>query len=46
LPETPAKAGISAIIQTGGSIMDEEVIKEADRRKMVMVMTGVRHFKH
>ena len=41
-----SKAGISAIIQTGGSIMDEEVIKEADRRKMVMVMTGVRHFKH
>ena len=41
-----AKAGITAIIQTGGSIMDEEVIKEANRRKMVMVMTGVRHFKH
>ncbi len=41
-----AKAGISAIIQTGGSIMDEEVIKEANRRKLIMVTTGVRHFKH
>jgi phosphoribosylaminoimidazolecarboxamide formyltransferase/IMP cyclohydrolase len=41
-----AKAGISAIIQTGGSIMDEDVIKEANRCKLVMVMTGVRHFKH
>ena len=41
-----AKAGIKAIIQTGGSIADEDVIKEADRRKIIMVTTGVRHFKH
>lgn len=41
-----AKAGIKAIIQTGGSIMDEAVIKEADKKKIAMVMTGVRHFKH
>lgn len=41
-----AKAGVSAIIQTGGSIMDEDVIKEANRCKLAMVMTGVRHFKH
>jgi phosphoribosylaminoimidazolecarboxamide formyltransferase/IMP cyclohydrolase len=41
-----AKAGIKAIIQTGGSIADEEVIKEANKRKIAMVMTGVRHFKH
>lgn len=41
-----AKAGVTAIVQTGGSIMDEEVIKEADRLKLVMVTTGVRHFKH
>jgi len=41
-----AKAGIKAIIQTGGSIADEEVIKEANRRKLIMVFTGVRHFKH
>lgn len=41
-----AKAGVKAIIQTGGSIADEEVIKEADKRKVAMVMTGIRHFKH
>jgi phosphoribosylaminoimidazolecarboxamide formyltransferase/IMP cyclohydrolase len=41
-----AKAGIKAIIQTGGSIMDEAVIKEADKKKIAMVTTGVRHFKH
>ncbi len=41
-----AKAGVKAIIQTGGSIMDEAVIKEADKRKVAMVTTGIRHFKH
>lgn len=41
-----AKAGIKAIIQTGGSIADEDVIKAADRAKIAMVFTGVRHFKH
>jgi phosphoribosylaminoimidazolecarboxamide formyltransferase/IMP cyclohydrolase len=41
-----AKAGINVIVQTGGSIMDEDVIKEANRLKMVMITTGVRHFKH
>jgi len=41
-----AKAGIKAIIQTGGSIADESVIKAADRAKIAMVMTGARHFKH
>jgi phosphoribosylaminoimidazolecarboxamide formyltransferase/IMP cyclohydrolase len=41
-----AKAGIKAIIQTGGSIADEDVIKEADRRGIAMVTTGVRHFRH
>lgn len=41
-----AKAGIKAIIQTGGSIADEEVIKAADKAKMAMVMTGIRHFRH
>ena len=40
------KAGIKAIIQTGGSIADKEVIKEADKGKISMVTTGVRHFKH
>jgi phosphoribosylaminoimidazolecarboxamide formyltransferase/IMP cyclohydrolase len=41
-----AKAGIKGIVQTGGSIADEEVIKEADKKKLAMVMTGIRHFKH
>jgi phosphoribosylaminoimidazolecarboxamide formyltransferase/IMP cyclohydrolase len=41
-----AKAGVKAIIQTGGSIMDTEVIKEADKKKMAMVTTAIRHFKH
>ena len=41
-----SKAGIKAIIQTGGSIADSDVIKEADKEKIAMVMTGCRHFKH
>jgi phosphoribosylaminoimidazolecarboxamide formyltransferase/IMP cyclohydrolase len=49
MPDTvtiAAKAGVKAIIQTGGSIMDESVIKEADKKKIAMVTTGIRHFKH
>ncbi len=41
-----AKFGISAIIQPGGSVRDEEVIEAADEHDLVMVLTGVRHFKH
>ena len=41
-----AKAGIKVIVQTGGSIADADVIREADKAKIAMVMTGVRHFKH
>ena len=41
-----AKAGIVALIQPGGSIRDDEVIKAADSYDMAMVMTGVRHFRH
>ena len=41
-----AKAGIKVIIQTGVSLADEEVIKAADKAKMAMVMTGIRHFRH
>src|SRR3989339_255164 len=44
--EAAKKAGITAIIQTGGSVRDQEVIDAADRLGMAMVMTGVRHFKH
>jgi phosphoribosylaminoimidazolecarboxamide formyltransferase/IMP cyclohydrolase len=41
-----ADAGVKAIIQPGGSVRDEEVIKAADERKIAMVFTGIRHFKH
>jgi len=41
-----AKCGITAIIQPGGSIKDEEVIKAIDEYNMAMVLTGVRHFRH
>lgn len=41
-----AAAGVKAIMQTGGSIADDDVIKEADKSKISMVMTGARHFKH
>ncbi|MBF0522153.1 MAG: bifunctional phosphoribosylaminoimidazolecarboxamide formyltransferase/IMP cyclohydrolase [Candidatus Omnitrophica bacterium] len=40
------KAGIVAVIQPGGSIADAEVIKGADKAKIAMVFTGIRHFKH
>ncbi|HHY05656.1 MAG TPA: bifunctional phosphoribosylaminoimidazolecarboxamide formyltransferase/IMP cyclohydrolase [Clostridia bacterium] len=44
--EVAAQAGISAIIQPGGSIRDEDVITKADEYGIVMVFTGMRHFKH
>ncbi|MEH7451773.1 bifunctional phosphoribosylaminoimidazolecarboxamide formyltransferase/IMP cyclohydrolase [Gottfriedia acidiceleris] len=44
--EAAAKAGITAIIQPGGSIKDEDSIKKADEYGIAMVFTGVRHFKH
>lgn len=44
--ETAAEAGIRAIIQPGGSIRDEEVIAAADNAGMIMVFTGMRHFRH
>ena len=40
------RAGITAVIQPGGSIRDEEVIKAADEKKIAMLFTGVRHFRH
>ncbi len=39
-------AGITAVIQPGGSIRDEESIAAADEKGMAMVFTGMRHFKH
>jgi len=41
-----AKAGITAVIQPGGSLKDEEVIKAANEHGIAMVMTGMRHFRH
>ncbi|MBI5453850.1 MAG: bifunctional phosphoribosylaminoimidazolecarboxamide formyltransferase/IMP cyclohydrolase [Deltaproteobacteria bacterium] len=41
-----AEHGITAIIQPGGSIKDEEVIKAADEHGIAMVFTGIRHFRH
>lgn len=41
-----AERGIKAIIQPGGSIRDEEVIKACDEHGIAMVFTGIRHFKH
>ncbi|MGH8706626.1 MAG: bifunctional phosphoribosylaminoimidazolecarboxamide formyltransferase/IMP cyclohydrolase, partial [Burkholderiales bacterium] len=41
-----ARAGAVAVIQPGGSVRDDEVIAAADARKVAMVFTGVRHFRH
>jgi len=41
-----AKVGVTAVVQPGGSIRDEEVIKAADEHGMAMVFTGVRIFRH
>jgi len=41
-----AAAGATAIIQPGGSIRDDEVIKAADEKGIAMVFTGMRHFRH
>lgn len=43
---TAAAAGVTAIIQPGGSVRDEESIKKANELGIAMVFTGVRHFKH
>jgi phosphoribosylaminoimidazolecarboxamide formyltransferase / IMP cyclohydrolase len=40
------EAGATAVIQPGGSVRDEEVIKAADEHGIAMVFTGVRHFRH
>jgi len=44
--ENAARAGITAIVQPGGSKKDEDVIAAADRLGVAMVFTGKRHFKH
>ena len=44
--EAAAACGVSAVVQPGGSIRDDEVIAAADRLGIAMVFTGFRHFKH
>lgn len=44
--DAAAAAGITAVIQPGGSMRDAEVIQAADEAGMAMVFTGVRHFRH
>jgi len=41
-----ARQGITALIQPGGSVRDEEIIAAADEHNLAMVFTGIRHFKH
>ena len=41
-----AEGGVTAVVQPGGSIRDDEVIAAADEAGMAMVFTGVRHFRH
>jgi phosphoribosylaminoimidazolecarboxamide formyltransferase/IMP cyclohydrolase len=44
--EIAAAEGISAVIQPGGSIKDQDSIQACDQNQMAMVLTGIRHFKH
>jgi phosphoribosylaminoimidazolecarboxamide formyltransferase/IMP cyclohydrolase len=44
--DAAAAAGISAIIQPGGSMRDEEVIAAANEHNISMIFTGMRHFRH
>ncbi|MCK4533764.1 bifunctional phosphoribosylaminoimidazolecarboxamide formyltransferase/IMP cyclohydrolase, partial [bacterium] len=44
--DAAAQAGITAIIQPGGSVRDNEVITACDEHNIAMVFTGMRHFKH
>ena len=44
--EAAAEAGATAIIQPGGALKDDELIRAADARGLAMIFTGLRHFKH
>ena len=44
--EALIKAGVKVIIQPGGSVRDREVIDAADKAKVKMIFTGIRHFNH
>ena len=39
-------AGVTAVIQPGGSVRDNDSVEYCDKNGMAMVMTGIRHFKH
>ena len=41
-----AESGVTAVIQPGGSIKDNEVIEEANKRNLAMIFTSIRHFRH
>jgi phosphoribosylaminoimidazolecarboxamide formyltransferase/IMP cyclohydrolase len=45
-PELAMEAGVTAIIQPGGSVRDHEVVEAADRAGATMVFTRRRHFRH
>ncbi|MCA9467901.1 MAG: bifunctional phosphoribosylaminoimidazolecarboxamide formyltransferase/IMP cyclohydrolase, partial [Nitrospira sp.] len=44
--DAAAAAGITAVIQPGGSIRDKEIIDAVDEHQMAMILTGMRHFRH
>ena len=44
--QTLINAGVKLIIQPGGSVKDQEVIDAANKAKIKMVLTGIRHFNH
>ena len=44
--EAAARAGVTAIIQPGGSVRDPDVIAAADRFEVAMILTGTRMFRH
>src|SRR6185436_16062797 len=44
--DAAAQAGITAVIQPGGSIRDAEIIKAADEHGLAMILTAMRHFRH
>jgi phosphoribosylaminoimidazolecarboxamide formyltransferase/IMP cyclohydrolase len=45
-PQLAIDAGVTAIVQPGGSVRDEEVVAAADAANVAMVATGIRHFRH
>ncbi len=44
--DAAVSAGITAVIQPGGSIRDKEIIQAVDEQQVAMIMTGMRHFRH